>query len=550
MNVLIDGVIFSQQDEDDGSRLWRQVVPRLGIRLPDVQFYFLDRSITPAIPDASGLKHLFAPPVDFAHSATEDRRLAALCRELDIDLFISTYNTSAGVQVKSLFVAYDMIPELFPTFFRGDDPVLLAKKRAIGMASNYLAISRCTKSDLAAVYDIPKERIRVSYCGLTPDIRRVSDAKKVQSFRQRYGLQRSYFLVAGQRWLYRNVVAVLRAFEEFPQRTQFDIVCVEGEDALSDEESRFVAKHGADRLHLLGKLSDEDLMIAYSDAIALIYPSLYDGFGFSLLRAFACQTPVISSRRSSLSEAGGDACLYVDVQSPTEIAQAMVDVQQPQLRSDLIAKGKSRVAKFDWETTADQYAEAIHELLDSRHMLASEIESRRAAQDEATNAQANQERVLALGLISKHMFNSGNVIGALSGFDEVSRICPAIQGEEFSIGTVVQDRKLTPEQSIALSQTRIYRKAVKLAKARFPKLVEFAKRLLSFFLRFRGKKPVFQLSQGGSVQSVQYARAVCLMQLGRLDKAGSAARVAINLQPENEECRELLKQIQSVCAGE
>lgn len=91
---------------------------------------------------------------------------------------------------------------------------------------------------------------------------------------------------------------------------------------------------------------------------------------------------------------------------------------------------------------------------------------------------------------------------------------------------------------------------MRLAKARFPKLVEFAKRLLRFFLRFRDEKPVSELSEEKSVQSVQWARAVCLMQLGRLDKAESAARVAINLQSENEECRQLLKQIQSMCAGD
>lgn len=63
----------------------------------------------------------------------------------------------------------------------------------------------------------------------------------------------------------------------------------------------------------LRKLGYEDLMVAYSNAITLIYPSLYDGFGFSLLSAFECEIPVIASRRSTLPEAGGDACLYVDV---------------------------------------------------------------------------------------------------------------------------------------------------------------------------------------------------------------------------------------------
>lgn len=536
MKILIDGVVFSQQNEDDVACLWRQVVQRLGTRLSDVQLYFLNRLPTPAIPDAVGFKHMFAPPSDFAHSATEDRRLAALCKELDIDLFITTYNTSAGVQVKSLFVAYDMVQELFPSFYRGDAPLLLAKKRAIGMASSYLAIWHCTKSDLSAFYDIPEERIRVVYCGLVPDVCHVRDVNKIQSFRQRYGLQRPYFLVEGPRWLHRNVAVVLQAFGEFQQDAHFDIVCVKGEETLSDGEYQFAKRWGADRLHILGKLSNEDLMIAYSDAVALIHPSLYDGLGISLLRAFACEAPVITSRHSALAEVGGDACLYVDVQSPTEIAHAMVNVQQPQLRSDLIAKGKSRITKFDWETIADRYAEAIRELLNSRYMLAQEIESGRLALDEATKKQARKERVLSLAAMSKQMFKAGNVIGALNGFDEVLGICPRIRGEEFSIDAAIQNCKSPIELIKQLRKKRSYHWAVKFVELKIPKLAEFAKRYLSFLRYLRGEKRRVLLPVRSPLQSIQYARAACLMQLGRLNEAETAVRAGLSLQQEDEEC--------------
>lgn len=449
--------------------------------------------------------------------------------------------------MKSLFVAYDMIPELFPAFFRCDDPSLLAKKRAIGMASNYLAISHCTKSDLSAVYDIPGERIRVVYCGLAPDFRHIGDVSKIQSFRHRHGLRRRYFLVEGQRGLHRNVAVVFRAFEEFHKRAQFDIVCVNGEETLFGEEYQFVKKCGADRLHILGKLSDEDLMVAYSDAIALIYPSLYDGFGFSLLRAFGCETPVISSRHSSLVEVGGDACLYVDVQSPAEIAHAMVDVQQPLLRSSLIDKGKFHVAKFDWETVGDRYAEAICELFNPRQMIAPEIESRRLDLDEATKSRAAQERALALSAMSKQMFNAGNVVGALEGFDEILRIFPIIRGEEFSIApAAIQNRKLSIESIRRLRKTISYHWETKSVGLKVSKLAGFAKRYLNLFRHLRGEKRGSQLPLSGPSQGVQYARAVCLMQLGRLDEAETAARGELALQPEDKKCAGLLKQIQSL----
>lgn len=110
-----------------------------------------------------------------------------------------------------------------------------------------------------------------------------------------------------------------------------------------------------------------------------------------------------------------------------------MDVQQPQLRSDLIAKGKSCVTKFDWKTTADQYAEAIRELLDSRHMLVSEIESRRTAQNEATKSQAQQECAFALVGMNKQMFKAGKMARAFSGFDEVQKFALRFKVRNFPL---------------------------------------------------------------------------------------------------------------------
>src|SRR2546425_3778839 len=104
MKILIDGCVFARPDQMEVVEFWRQLIPRLPAHLQEHQVFFLNRTQGPVFQRLEELTNLFAPPVDFSRSAIEDRRLAALCRELGIDVFVSTYNTSAGAQVKSLFV--------------------------------------------------------------------------------------------------------------------------------------------------------------------------------------------------------------------------------------------------------------------------------------------------------------------------------------------------------------------------------------------------------------------------------------------------------------
>jgi hypothetical protein len=149
--------------------------------------------------------------------------------------------------------------------------------------------------------------------------------------------------------------------------------------------------------------------------------------------------------------------------------------------------------------------------------------------------------------MSKQMFNAGNVVGALEGFDEILRIFPIIRGEEFSIApAAIQNRKLSIESIRRLRKTISYHWETKSVGLKVSKLAGFAKRYLNLFRHLRGEKRGSQLPLSGPSQGVQYARAVCLMQLGRLDEAETAARGELALQPEDKKCAGLLKQIQSL----
>ena len=107
------------------------------------------------------------------------------------------------------------------------------------------------------------------------------------------------------------------------------------------------------RVHLVGHVEDEELPSLYSAARALLFPSLYEGFGLPALEAMACGTPVVASNTTGLAEAVGDAGLTVDPRSADELAEALRRVlDEEALRERLVAAGLARAAEFTWARTA------------------------------------------------------------------------------------------------------------------------------------------------------------------------------------------------------
>jgi len=107
MKILVDGCVFTELRKGKLVNFWTAVLASLSTRQNGISVYFLNREWTSKVSRRLKVINLYAPEVEWKRSALEDRRLALLCRELGVDVFVSTYYTSAGAQVRSLAVSYD-----------------------------------------------------------------------------------------------------------------------------------------------------------------------------------------------------------------------------------------------------------------------------------------------------------------------------------------------------------------------------------------------------------------------------------------------------------
>lgn len=133
------------------------------------------------------------------------------------------------------------------------------------------------------------------------------------------------------------------------------MVCVGGDLELEPELSKLATNITTYVL----KLDDQDLKTAYSGAIALVYPSLYEGFGLPIIEAMACGCPVITCFNSAIPEVGGDAVLYIDGTSIDEMIQAIKKIQIPEIRQQLIDKGLEKYQQFSWQQNSEKISQII-----------------------------------------------------------------------------------------------------------------------------------------------------------------------------------------------
>jgi glycosyltransferase involved in cell wall biosynthesis len=168
------------------------------------------------------------------------------------------------------------------------------------------------------------------------------------------GLDRPYFLFVGTIEPRKNLVRLIDAFATFAREVPDVRLVLAGQRGWKCEEiyARAAGADVADRLIILDYVSEDLLPSLYSHALACVYPSLFEGFGFPVVEAMACGTPVLTSNTTSLAEIGEGAALLVDPLDRNAITDGLRALaSNGDLRADLRTRGFARAAAFSWNET-------------------------------------------------------------------------------------------------------------------------------------------------------------------------------------------------------
>lgn len=223
--------------------------------------------------------------------------------------------------------------------------------------------SEWTKKEIVKYFSYPEERIRVVYHGVEP-IFSPQDENKISLVKRKYKIENDYFLFVGSISLRKNILRMLRAYKIFSDKNKkVDFVLVGdlsyGSQEILDEMLRL---NLGSRIKLIGYLKNDDLISLYSGARALVFPSLYEGFGLPVIEAMACGAPVLTSNVASMPEIAGDAGCFVSPEDISGIAEKLfILAEDENARKILREKGLNRAKFFSWAKASEETLKIYNE---------------------------------------------------------------------------------------------------------------------------------------------------------------------------------------------
>lgn len=361
MRVLFDHRIFLMQSHGGVSRYFVELIRELA-RLPDMQpTVFAGMHASQLLHNE---KHNLGArvigvrlPLGIGHN-----RFLSMCNSIMFshyinsirpDIYHATYYHGADTRHRFplIITVHDMIAELFPSSGSAHDPTIRRKRQSAQSASKIICVSESTRRDLISIYPEWAGKATVVHHGS-------SFAGRARSTPLING---PYLLYVGQRCARKNS-DLLKSVMPQISSPNLKLVFFGGQPPSRAE----LATAAANKAIYVAGQSDDDLATWYKHAVALVYPSHYEGFGMPPLEAMSIGCPVISSNTSSLPEVVGAAGMLLDPNSSelwaTSIARLLSDNL---LRKTLISEGKDRARHFAWSACARNcarvYASALHD---------------------------------------------------------------------------------------------------------------------------------------------------------------------------------------------
>jgi len=317
------------------------------------RLYFRDAPPAGLFPDHAQVSSRVIP---WPRAWTHTRFALALWRDRPDVTFVPAHTLPLWFPGPAVVTIHDLgyvyFPDAHPALARRY--LDWSTRHSVRRATRIIADSLATSKDIAAHYGVSENRISLVYPGVDETLAPVTDLQKLAAVRARYGLPERYLLFVGTLQPRKNIARIVQAYGCWRSRqSKPDVALVLAGQRGWLYDPRWTA--GVEGVILPGYIDDADVAALYSGALALLFPTLHEGFGFPVLEAMRCGTPVITSAVSSLPEVAGDAALLVNPRAIEEIAQAIERILSDlELRAALIARGYRQAQQFTWQRAAEQ----------------------------------------------------------------------------------------------------------------------------------------------------------------------------------------------------
>ncbi len=291
-------------------------------------------------------------------------------KQLRIDLYHGlSHEIPIGIQktgMKSVVTIHDLIHERYPEQYNAIDVKIYSKKfrYACEQADKIIAISEQTKRDIIEFYKTPEQKITVCYQSCHPGFGKVISDEEKQKVKEQYGLPEQYFLYVGSIIERKNLLNICKAIFLLRSEMTIPLVVIGEGGKYKQVVKDYIKQNGLENnIIFLSEnpvaksspsfTSAKDFPAIYQSAIAMIYPSFYEGFGIPVIEALWSRLPVITSDASCLPEAGGDGAYYVSPFSAQEIAAAMKKIySDKEFAAKMIEEGWRHAQNFTQQKCA------------------------------------------------------------------------------------------------------------------------------------------------------------------------------------------------------
>ncbi len=278
--------------------------------------------------------------------------------------------------VKTVVTVHDLIYERFPETYTLDVRYVSRWKikHACKKADAVIAISQQTKDDLMNFYRVDENKISICYQSCNPIFQRVVGTEEKTIVKKRYNLPDKYFLFVSSITARKNLIAVCEALVILKDKINIPLVIIGNGKKEKEEAKNLMQANGiADRLIFLNDLPQsralhfttaEDFPAIYQQGLALVYPSIFEGFGAPLLEALCSGLPVLSSNASCLPEVGGDAAMYFSPHDHAALAAQMLQIStDDNLVISMREKGFTQAQNFTTQKYADSIMKVYQKIL-------------------------------------------------------------------------------------------------------------------------------------------------------------------------------------------